>query len=287
MKALKEKQPGQKDGYCQTAELKSEEKGTQSVPETTEAYSQASTQCFEISTQTVLIQSDACTQVERKEFDAKYTQTESEIMNDEQVQTLLQGSDKETQTSQHLCLDKEVQADIIQNPSKVLVPMKKQKPKSTIPLTKEFLKYHQNKHTVQRRKIKFKPKLDKISEVDENEIGTEIFEVPSYDGLESQVSAIDKNLAAENNYENSFFPEIDEEEKKSDLGKLLSHEDLEFQVSTVNKTLIAPTSVLEHGDSSEDDHHVVVQDEKHHRKKQNKTSFFKKKFANLKNLFKK
>ncbi|GBN42852.1 hypothetical protein AVEN_191911-1 [Araneus ventricosus] len=215
MKALKEKQPGQKDGYCQTDELKSEDKRTQSVPETTEACSQASTQCFEVSSQTELIQSDAFTQVQRREFNAKYTQTVSERMNDKQVQTLLQGSDKETQTSQHLCLDKEVQADIIQNPSKVFVPMKKQKPKSTIPLTKEFLKYHQNKHTLQRRKIKFKPKLDKISEVDENENGTEIFEVSSYDGLESQVSAVDKNLAAQNNYENSSFPEIDEDEKKN------------------------------------------------------------------------
>ncbi|GBM41646.1 hypothetical protein AVEN_198394-1 [Araneus ventricosus] len=287
MKALKDNQHGQKDGYCQTDELKSEDKGTQSEQETNEAYTQASTQCFEISTQTVLIQSDACTQVERKEFHAKYTQTVSEIMNDKQVQTLLQGSDKETQTSPHLCLDKEVQTLISGNPSKVFVPVKKQKPKTTIPLTKEFLKYHQNKHTLQRRKIKFNPKLDKISEVDENENGTEISEVPSYDGLESQVSTVDKKLTAQNNHENSFFHEIDEDEKETDLGKLSSHVELEFQASAVSKTLIAPNSVLQHGDSSKDGHHVIVQDGKKHRKEQKKASFFKKKFSNLKKLFKK
>ncbi|GBM02703.1 hypothetical protein AVEN_40784-1 [Araneus ventricosus] len=85
-----------------------------------QASTRASTHCLEISTQTVLIKSDASSQVEKKEFIVKSTQTVSEIKCDKEAQTLLQASDyKETQTSSKFCLDKEVQTDNIQNSPKV------------------------------------------------------------------------------------------------------------------------------------------------------------------------
>ncbi|GBN98475.1 hypothetical protein AVEN_201066-1 [Araneus ventricosus] len=170
--------------------------------------------------------------------------------------------------------------------AKVFVPLKKQKPKPTIPLTKEFRKYHQNKHTLQRRKIKFKPKLEKISEVDENENEPEICKVEGCDELKSLTTSLDKTIAPQNNCGNSFLLEVDEDEKVSDLDNLWSSEELEVQVSTINKTVMAPNSVLHTGDSFNYGTHVIVQDEKECRLKQKKPSFFKKKFKNLKKLFK-
>ncbi|GBM41693.1 hypothetical protein AVEN_139261-1 [Araneus ventricosus] len=90
----------------------------------------------------------------------------------------------------------------------------------------------------------------------------------------------------QNNYEKSFLLEVDEDEKESDLDKLWSLEGLEVQVSTVNKAVMTPNSVLHTGDSFNYGTHAIVQDEKECRLKQKKPSLFKKKFRNLKKLFK-
>ncbi|GBN46395.1 hypothetical protein AVEN_240779-1, partial [Araneus ventricosus] len=135
------------------------------------------------------------------------------------------------------------------------------------------------------RKIKFKPKLEKISEVEENEPG--ISKMPSYDELVSSPSSSDKSIVTQNKCKNFVLHEVDEDEKESDLDMLSSHEELELQVSSLNETTIAPNSLFLPGDSFNDDHPVIVQYEKKCRKEQTKGSFFKKKFTNLKKLFKK
>ncbi|GBN94547.1 hypothetical protein AVEN_106558-1 [Araneus ventricosus] len=288
LKTKKDKLQMKTDAFSQTEGQQCEEKCTQTVHETNNTSTQVEKiQFLETSTQAAVIQIDACTQIEQNEFSIKSSETMSKSMQDKDVQTSLRVSEnKECQTSSYLLSDKEVQTEIIpKETTKVFVPLKKQKPKPNIPLTKEFLKYHQNKHTLQRRKIKFKPKLEKLSEVDENEPG--ISKMPLYDELVSPPSSSDKSIFTQNNCKNFVLHEVDEDEKKSDLDMLSSHEELELQVSSSNETIIAPNSLFLPGDSFNYDHPVIVQYEKKCRKKQTKGSFFKKKFTNLKKLFKK
>ncbi|GBL66217.1 hypothetical protein AVEN_221520-1 [Araneus ventricosus] len=110
--------------FSQTVLYEFAETSTQTTNENVDAFTQVEkSQMREVSTQTVETKIDAFTQMEYKESDVKATQTNR------------------------------VQTEILQNSSKVFVPMKKQKPKPNIPLTKEFLKYHQNKHNHQRKKL--------------------------------------------------------------------------------------------------------------------------------------
>ncbi|GBM42410.1 hypothetical protein AVEN_268103-1, partial [Araneus ventricosus] len=137
-----------RDAFTQTEVHLCEEKCTQTVYEENNASTQIEKiQFLEKSTQAAVIQRDAFTQIDKKEFDIKSTESVFKLMQDKDVQTSFPVYEsKESQTSGCLLSDKEVQTEIIpSNSCKVFVPLKKQKPKPTIPLTKEFRKYHQNK----------------------------------------------------------------------------------------------------------------------------------------------
>ncbi|GBL58903.1 hypothetical protein AVEN_209525-1 [Araneus ventricosus] len=208
-----------RDSFSQTVRYEFAETSTQTTNENVDAFTQVEKiQMREVSTQTVQTKIDAFTQMEYKESDVKATQTNR------------------------------VQTEIFQNSSKVFVPVKKQKPKPNIPLTKEFLKYHQNKHNHQRKKLKFKPKLELIYELDEHENETELSKSPSCEELEIKDSFADESIV-----EQKF----------------------------------CKTSLKQNGDSSNDDVHFVLEDVTKGKKKEKKASFFKKKFKNLKKLFKK
>ncbi|GBO38034.1 hypothetical protein AVEN_249114-1 [Araneus ventricosus] len=138
--------------FTETERKKFVDKTTKTLDTKSDAAIQTAQKNFyDRSSQTVEVKFDIYAQVQRSQFNSKSTQTVKEMKHDKHVQTYVQTSDnKETQTSPPSCLDKEVQVEII-NSSKVFVPLKKRKPKPTIPLTKEFLKYHQNKRTLQRK----------------------------------------------------------------------------------------------------------------------------------------
>ncbi|GBM52121.1 hypothetical protein AVEN_29806-1 [Araneus ventricosus] len=108
---------------------------------------------------------------------------------------------KETRASPNLFPDKEVQTEVIPNSTKVFVPIKRQNPKPTVPVTKEFLDYHQRKYEVQRTKIKFKPKLDVITEAEENGNEPELHELASAGEIVSETAVVDKTVTAKNSDE--------------------------------------------------------------------------------------
>ncbi|GBM56227.1 hypothetical protein AVEN_109917-1 [Araneus ventricosus] len=153
MKAKKDDVLIKQNVFIQTERKEFGDKTTQTMDTKTDAATQTAQKKFDgRSSQTVEVKFDIYAQVQRSQFNSKCTQTVKEMKHDKHVQTYVQTTDnKETQTSPPLCLDKEVQVEII-NSSKVCLPLKKQKPKPTIPATKEFLKYHKNKHDHQRKK---------------------------------------------------------------------------------------------------------------------------------------
>ncbi|GBN81583.1 hypothetical protein AVEN_270747-1 [Araneus ventricosus] len=152
-----------KKAFCQTERQQFEIKCTQTMQEKTDSYTEVTqNQFLAKSIQTVVIENDASTLVERRQSNTKCTQNVNEIRHNRHIQTLLLASyNKETQTSPHLCLDKEIQTEIIRNSSEVFLTSKKRKPKPKIPLTKEFVKYHQSKLNLQKseKKIQVQAKI--------------------------------------------------------------------------------------------------------------------------------
>ncbi|GBO36646.1 hypothetical protein AVEN_223971-1 [Araneus ventricosus] len=183
-----------------------QESSTQTDQNKIDAFTQVETnQLFDKSTQTLEVKSDASTQVERNEFDAKFTQTISLIKHDKPVQTPLKISkNKLIQVSPYLFLDKKVQTVNIPNSSQVLVPFKKQKRKTTIPLTTEFLKYLERKYDLQGNNIQFTPEKGVISKSEEHGKETE-GNLSSQDGLEIKAPDVGKDLAAQKSSKMSFL----------------------------------------------------------------------------------
>ncbi|GBM73568.1 hypothetical protein AVEN_98796-1 [Araneus ventricosus] len=236
--------------FTQTEPKEHIENSTQTLEIRKDACIQTAQKMFsERSTQTVQKLNDAYTQVEESQWKTTSTQTEKEIKHDKSIQTVMQTSeDKETQTIPYLCLGKEVHTENIQTSSKVFIPVKKQKPKPSIPLTKEFLKYHQNKHNHQRKKLKFKPKLEIITEGNEHDNETELSKLAFSVELEIEDSNVDKPIMEQN---------------------------------------FCKASLKQTEESSNDGLHFVDEDVTKDKKKQKKASSFRKKFKNLKKLFKK
>ncbi|GBM32362.1 hypothetical protein AVEN_205502-1 [Araneus ventricosus] len=149
VRAIKDDLQENANVFSQTEPYEFSEKSTQTLEKKECSYLDSGDR----STQTVVEKNEVYIQVEGSQFKITSTEIVKEIEHDKSVQVVLQTSeDKETQTTPYFCLEKEVQTENIQNSSKVFVPVKKQKPKPTIPQTKEFLKYHQNKHMLHRKK---------------------------------------------------------------------------------------------------------------------------------------
>ncbi|GBN96010.1 hypothetical protein AVEN_125868-1 [Araneus ventricosus] len=188
------------DGICQTDQQKRHQKSMEVEQENTEKSAKvALNQCLEKITEPSEMKEDTSTQREQIQFNTASTQALSKIQHDKQIQAILQVSEnKETQTSPNLLSDKEVQTEAIPNATKVFVPIKRQKPKPTVPLTKEFQNYHRRKHDVQRRKIKCKPKLEVITEAQEHVNDLLLRKLPYPSEMETKAKIIDNTLAAKN-----------------------------------------------------------------------------------------
>ncbi|GBN57832.1 hypothetical protein AVEN_240293-1, partial [Araneus ventricosus] len=225
------------DGICQMDEQNCHEKSVQVEKEKSDISAEgALNQSLEKITQSKEIKGDASTQRGQIQFNTASTQTLSEIQHDKEIQAFLQVSEnKETQTSVKFFSDKEVQTEAIPNANKVFVPVKSKKPKPTIPLTKEFLNHHQRKHDVQRSKIKFKPKLDVITEVEGKDNDPELHKLPSVGEMESETAVVDGTAAAENSSEMSSL-------KSENSCKILSTGKMEIESRTVDKAAAAENS---------------------------------------------
>ncbi|GBO40902.1 hypothetical protein AVEN_15383-1, partial [Araneus ventricosus] len=132
------------NGICQTDQQKRHQKSMEVEQEKTEKSAKvALNQSLEKITESTEMKGKTFTQTEQIQLNTASTQTLSKIQDDKQIQAFLQVSEnKETQTSPNLFSDKEVQTEAIPNATKVFVPIKRQKPKPTVPLTKEFQNYH-------------------------------------------------------------------------------------------------------------------------------------------------
>ncbi|GBO14672.1 hypothetical protein AVEN_134730-1 [Araneus ventricosus] len=185
------------DAICQMEEQKLHEKSIEVEQEkSAKSAKVALNQCLEKTTELSEMKEDTSTQTEQIHFNTASTQTLSKIQHDKQIQAFLQVSEnKETQTFPNLFSDKEVQTEAIPNATKVFVPIKRQKPKPTVPLTKEFQNYHRRKHDVQRRKIKCKPKLEVITEAQEYGDDLLLHKLPSPGEMETKAEIIDNTFA--------------------------------------------------------------------------------------------
>ncbi|GBN31574.1 hypothetical protein AVEN_213211-1 [Araneus ventricosus] len=286
MKIDEDKRKMKVDGICQMDEQNCREKSMQVEKEKSDISAKgALNQSLEKITQSKEIKGYTSTQRGQIQFNTASTQTLSEIQHDKEIQAFLQVSEnKETQTSVKFFSDKEVQTEAIPNAKKVFVPVKSKKPKPTIPLTKEFLNHHQRKHDVQRSKIKFKPKLDVITEVEGSDNDPELHKLPSAGEMESETAVVDGMAAVENSSEMSSL-------KSENSCKILSTGEMETESRIVDKTSAADNSSEMSSEKSEnsckDDLHLKVGDEIKFRKEVKKRSFLKKKFKKLKNFFKK
>ncbi|GBM02238.1 hypothetical protein AVEN_65801-1, partial [Araneus ventricosus] len=72
-----------------------------------------------------------------------------------------------------------------------------------MPLTKEFQNHHRRKYDFQRRKIKFKRKLDVINESEEHGNDPSLHNLPSPGEIETDVKIVDNTVAAESSNEMS------------------------------------------------------------------------------------
>ncbi|GBO23668.1 hypothetical protein AVEN_37638-1, partial [Araneus ventricosus] len=198
------------DAICQMDQRKHHEKSMEVEQEKTEKSAKVSpNQSLEKITESTEMKGNTFTQTENIQFNTASTQTLSEFQHDKQIQAFLQVSEnKETETSPNLFSDKEVQTDAIPNATKVFVPIKRQKPKPTVPLTKEFQNYHRRKHDVQRRKIKCKPKLEVITEAQEHVNDLLLRKLPYPSEMETKAKINDNTFAAENFGEMEIETEI-------------------------------------------------------------------------------